>query len=905
MRRLRAVLARVVDGLFRRRDRDFDEELASHFQLHIDDNVRAGMSPDEARRAALVKFGGVEAVREAHRDRRGFPAIDALVRDSRDALRFWRRHPTLAVVAVLSLALGIGANTAIFSIVNGLVLRDLPVADPGRLVHVLREPGRGSFSNPLWETIRDDARGPFESAAAWYATSFNLSESGETRYVRGIMTSGGFFDVLGVRPAAGRLLTSSDDHRVRGGPALESAKVAVISHGFWQRQFGGAADVIGASLRLDGVPFTIVGVTPPGFFGAEVGRAFDVAVPLAAEQITHEGSWLDQPSTRWLQIVARLNPGQTIDDATNALRGVQPKLRAATIDSDLTPQEAEGYLRLPMDLEPARAGISDMRQTYQRALTVVMGVVGIVLLIACTNLASLLLARADSRRHEMSLRMALGASRARLIRQLLIESLLITAAGALLALVFATWGSQLLLHQITRTPALDVGIDWRVLVFTIAVAGVAGAVFGLAPAARATGVGAREAIVATTRTMTNRGWLGGALVAVQVALSLMLIVGAGLFVRTFASLTAQPLGFDARSLLFVGIDAARSATPPNARLEVMLRIREAVGSLPGVADASLSMMTPLAGGVDWLIDNPPGLSLPESSRASYVNSIGPEWFHTYGMSVRSGRGLTADDTRPNLPLVVVVNDAFERRFFPGRSALGQTVRRARPAGLDDPPPLTVVGVVTDAVYEFLKAGPPPTLYLPLTQSAAARRAQNGAVPSLTVRAASGDPAALGPAILSTIVAIDPRLSLTLQPIADRVDASVSRERLLAMLGGFFGGLALLLAALGLYGVVSYNVSRRRREIAIRLALGAAPARAVVFACQRVAVVVAIGLVAGAAASAWASRFVDALLFRIQPRDPATLVGAVAILVSVAAIASWLPARRASRLDPTVVLREEQ
>jgi predicted permease len=499
----------------------------------------------------------------------------------------------------------------------------------------------------------------------------------------------------------------------------------------------------------------------------------------------------------------------------------------------------------------------------------------------------------------MGLRMALGASRARLIRQMLIESLLVATAGALLALGFAAWGSQLLLHQITSTPALDVGVDWRVLGFTVAVAVVAVIVFGLAPASRATGVGAREALVTTARTFTNRGWLGGALVAVQVALSLMLIVGAGLFVRTFASLTAQPLGFDARSLLFVGIDAARSAAPPGARLEMISRIRDSVSSLPGVANASLSMMTPLAGGVDWLMANPPGLSLPESSRASYINAVGPEWFQTYGMRVQSGRGLTADDARTSRPQVVVVNDAFERRFFPGRNALGQTVRRAREDGPDGAPRFEIVGVVTDAVYEFLKDGPPPTIYLPLTTQTA------GPGPSLTVRAAAGDPTALGPAIVRTIEAIDPRLSLTLRPIADRVESSVSRERLLAMLGGFFGGLALLLAALGLYGVVSYNVSRRRREIAIRLALGAAASGAVAFAVRRVAVVVAIGLAAGTLASAWASRFVEALLFRLEPRDPATLMGAVAILVTVSGLASWLPARRASRMDPTAVLREEQ
>ena len=921
MRTLRAFLVRLATSITggRRRDRDFHDELGSHLQLAVDENVRAGMSPDDARRAAVIQLGGLSAVTEAHRDRRGLPVVDALVRDVRWALASWRRSPGFTAVAILSLALGIGANTAIFSIVDALVLRALPAADPGQLVQIQREANRTVLSNPLWEAIRN--RRLFQSAGAWSVTRFNLAQGGEVDPATGLWVSGGFFDMLGVRPALGRLITPEDDRRTpktdpdaaapAGQPlpdriappasatrAGDATAVAVLSYAFWQRRFGGARDVVGRTVTLDGVPFAIVGVAPDGFFGPEVGRSFDVAVPLAAEPLTRPRTMLDERSGWWLRAFGRLRPGQTIEQAALALRGVQPQIRAETLPDGLRPIDMQRYLVAPLALSPAATGISDLRAAYSTPLTIIMVVVGIVLLVACVNLANLLLARADARRHEMSVRLALGASRGRLVAQLLVESLILACGGATLGLLVAELGSRLLLAQLSTTTnivALDVPLDWRVLGFTMAVAVVASLVFGLAPAWRATRTTPHDALKSPGRTTAGRtSRVGAALISTQVALSLVLVVAAGLFVRTFATLARTDLGFDAASLLIVNIDA-RKAASGSARVPAMLQIRDVVKGLPGVSDAALSAMTPFAGEWDTLIENPEGMALAEADRDLYLNAVSPDWFTTYGVQVREGRGLDAHDALVTPLASVVINRTAARRFFPGRSAVGQAIKEVRGPGQSRA--WTVVGVVDDAVYDDLRAGPPPTMYEPMTPT------QPVTSMNLTVHAARESPEVLARSLVSAITAFDPRLAVTVQPLTARVSAALLRERLLAGLSGFFGGLALLLAGLGLYGVVSYDTSRRQREIGIRLALGARAASVVGLVGRRVAWLVAGGVALGAAISYWSATFVSSLLFGLQAHDAATLVGAIGVLCLVAAIAGWIPARRATKLDPTVVLRE--
>ena len=921
MRAIRAFLVRLATSITggARRDRDFHDELGSHLQLAVDEHVRAGMSPDEARRAAVVQLGGLSAVTEAHRDRRGLPVVDALVRDVRWALATWRRSPGFTAVAVLSLALGIGANTAIFSIVDALVLRALPAADPEQLVQIQREANRPVLSNPIWEAIRD--RHLFESAGAWSETRFNLAQGGEVDPAVGLWVSGGFFSMMGERPALGRLISPEDDRRspkrdpdsvptgiqrlpdiaAAAAPAAHASAasaVAVLSYGFWRRHFGGAHDVVGRSVLLDGVPFTIIGVAQEGFFGAEVGRSFDVAVPLAAEALTRPRTMLDERSGWWLSAFGRLRPDQTIDQAILALRGVQPQIRAETLPVGLRPNDEKRYLAAPMTVVSAATGVSSLRRAYSTPLTVIMAVVGIVLLIACVNLANLLLARADARRHEMSVRLALGASRGRLVGQLLVESLLLAVAGAGLGLFIAKVGGRLLIAQLSTTTnivALDVPLDWRVLGFTMATAAVASLVFGLAPAWRATRTTPHDALRSPGRTTAGRtSRMGAVLVSTQVALSLVLVVAAGLFVRTFASLAHTDLGFDAGSLLVVNIDA-RKATPNAARIPAMLRIRDAVKGLPGVADGALSAMTPFTGEWDTLIENPDGLTLTEADRDLYLNAVSPDWFAAYGLTIREGRGLDEHDALA-VPLEsVVINRTAARRFFPSARAVGRTIKEVRGPGQSRS--WTIVGVVDDAVYDDMRAGPPPTMYEPLNP------AQPVTSMNLTVHAARQTPESLTKSIVAAITAFDPRLAITAQPVKARVEAAMLRERLLAYLSGFFGGLALLLAGLGLYGVVSYDTSRRQREIGIRLALGARAASVVGLVGRRVAWLVAGGVALGTAISYWAATFVSSLLFGLQAHDAATIVGAGVLLCLVAAVAGWIPARRATKLDPTVVLRE--
>ena len=805
-----------------------------------------------------------------------------------------------------------------------LILRALPVHAPDRLVQIRRDADRSSLSNPIWETIRD--RRLFQSAGAWSDTRFNLAQSGEVETARGLWVSGGFFGMLGVRPYAGRLIMPADDRRVaradpdaavrtgdapdpmrpdtvaaaRVPPGADARAVAVLSYGFWQRRYGGAPGVLGRTITLDGVPFQIVGVTPPEFFGAEVGRTFDVAVPLAAEALTDPRAMLDERAGWWLDVMARLRPDQSLQSAEAALRAVQPQIRAATLPIGFGPRFEAQYLRAPMTLARASGGgSSDLRLAYETPVTILMVVVCVVLLIACVNLANVLLGRADARRHEMSVRLAIGASRSRLVRQLLIESLLLAACGAALGLLLAEWASRLLVAQLSssvRMVTLDVPIDWRVLAFTTTVTVAAALTFGLAPAWRATRTAPNDALASDSRGATGRtSRLGAALVSAQVALSLVLVIGAGLFVRTFTALAHAQLGCDPGPLVIVDVNAQGSATPPAGRMSVVARVRDAVRALPGVQNAALSAIAPFAG--EWVtgIENPPGLSLPEDARLVYANAVGPEWFKTYGLHVEEGRALDAEDALVKPLQSVVINETAARRFFPGRAAVGQVERE--PTGPKTSRAWTIVGVVDDAAYDSVRDSPPPTMYEPLSATQAVTHL------NLTVRAAAGSPEAYAKSVIAAATAVDPRLTMIVQPLEARVAAAMLRERLLAWLSAFFGTLALLLAGLGIYGVVSYDASRRRREIGIRMALGARASSIVALLGRRVAWLAGCGLGIGVALGYWCAQFVSALLFGVTPRDGATFVAASAVLAAVAGVAAWLPARRATRLDPPVLLRE--
>jgi putative ABC transport system permease protein len=823
------------------------------------------------------------------------------MRDLRLALRSLRATPVVSAVAILSLALGIGANTAIFSILESLLLRPLPVGHAARLALLDDAAGRGSYwTNPIWEEIRSRTQF-FDGAFAWAATRFDVSRSAQTEFIDGIWASGGIFDVLGVPAAVGRTFTDADDRR-GGGP---DGAVAVISYSYWQRRYGGTPDVIGRSITLNRVPFTIVGVAARSFHGPTVGRTFDVAVPIGTEPLIHGAdSALDRRSTWWLGIMVRLKPGQTPEAATTALRGVQPQIREATLPDGWRPQDLRNYLDEAFAVTPAAIGTSSLRARYQRPVIVLMVVVGLVLLVACANIANLLLARATARRHELSVRRALGASRWSMARLLLVESLVLSVAGALLGLLFAHWGSRLLVAQLstaTDTVFLDLAINWPVLGFTAGIAVTTAILFGTVPALRAARVEPADALAEQGRSTmgTGRGSPGSALLVAQVALSLVLVLGGGLFLRTFSTLANRDLGFDRHPILVANVSARRSATRPADRLVLFERIREAALRVPGVAGAAASVLTPVSGNI-WndLIEVPGGPPLPERERIAFINFVTPGWFATFGTALLAGRDFTAHDGQGSTP-VIIVNQAFQRRFLPGASPLGQTVRRI--GAPQPPPPAEIVGVVEDAAYRSLRDPVPPIMYFPLAQMETA----SGPGPSvnISIRSAGPPPSTLIRSVTRAFGDIDPDLSLTFRLLDEQVNAALIQERLLAMVCGFFAGLALLLAGLGLYGVTSYSVHRRRAEIGIRMALGASPVGVVRCVLGRVGVLVAAGIVIGAAAGLWAAHFVETLLFGLEPRDPATLAVAAGVLTTVAAVAGWLPARRAARVDPARVLRE--
>jgi predicted permease len=830
------------------------------------------------------------------------------VHDLRLAVRALLATPVVSLVAALSLALGIGANTAIFSLVNSLLLRALPVKAPQQLAMMTdgtvmsNGTGRRSWTNPIWEQMRS-RRDLYDGLFAWSNQRFNLAAGGETLFVEGLWASGGMFDTLGVPAMLGRTFTPADDTR-GGGP---DGAVAVISYSFWQRQFGGAADAIGKRLDLERVGFTIIGVTGPDFFGPDVGRAFDVAVPIGVEPLVRgKESWLDARSTWWLTVMARLKPGQSVDAGTAAIRGVQPPIREATMPLDWRPSDKDRYLKEKFTLVAAGTGNSSMRQRYTRPLLTLLVVVGLVLLIACANIANLLLARATARRHELSVRVALGASRWRLARQLLCESFVLAGSGAAAGMLLASWASRLLVRQLstqTNTVFLDLSPDWRVLAFTIGVTVATALLFGTVPALRASGVAPIDALKEHGRgtSSDSRAGLASGLIVAQVALSLVLVVAAGLFMRTFSSLSGLHLGFDRDRVLLVTINAQRTEIPPADRLATFERIRQRVLAVPGVASAAVSLVTPVSGSTwDNRVDISDSVDLPERERQSNFNAITPGWLTTFGTPLIAGRDI-ADGDRKGTPPIAIVNQTFARKFLNGASPIGHTVTTGG-AGPGAEPPREIVGVVGDAVYRALREPVPPTMYVPLAQLDESRRPAPASM-SVSVRSATGNPALLARSVSAAITGVNRDLALTFRPLVDQVNASLTQERIVAMLAGFFGALALLLAAIGLYGVTSYAVSRRRTEIGIRMALGAAPGGVVRMVLSRVTLLVVIGVAVGGALSLWASKFVESLVYGLEPRDPATLAGAAVVLAAVGAIAGWLPAHRASRIDPAEVLRD--
>ena len=836
--------------------------------------------------------------------------------DLRVAVRELRAVPLVTAVAVLSLALGIGANTAIFSLVNSLLLRPLPVVEPQRLAIVsdTRAVNLGftaAWTYSIWDQLRQRAQ-PFDGACAWWMDRLNLApRGGEKEPVDVVWVSGEYFSTIGASALLGRTITTADDIP---GAGRETA-VAVISYELWQRRFGGAGNVLGMSLTIERVPFTIVGVTPPEFFGAEVGRTFDVALPMNAEPLIGGKDSRVQagpgPGFYVFTVLLRLKPGQSVDAATAILRGVQPQIREAAMPAAVPRLVQKEFLKDAFTLVPAATGTSRLRARYQRPLVVMLVVVALVLFIACANIANLQLARAIARGHEIAVRVALGAQRWRVARQWLVESLLLSTAGALLGLLFAAWTSRLLVAQLSTTlnrVYLDLSLDWRVLAFTSGIAVATTLLFGTLPALRAFNVVPMAELREQKRgaSTDTRGRLSNGLVIVQVALSVVIVVAAGLFVRSFAKLATLPLGFDSNRVLLVTVNIARTQVAASDRVSFIHRLVREVAAVPGVTNAAASLNTPASPlGLIEMVHIPiTALSLyPFTNRrlganTTFANVLTPGWFAAYGTPIKAGRDFGDRDVK-EAPAVIIVNEAFVRKFLAGKDPIGATVAFER--GHDAPVPKTVIGVVGNAVYNSLRAEDAPTEYAPLAQlDFPAHMLSEMAI---SVRASAGSPMRLARSIAAALMAVDRDLVFGFRPMTDQVSASLTQERLVAMLSGFFGVLALLLAGLGLYGLTAYGVACRRAEIGIRMALGSTGAGVVRLVVSRAAWLIVAGVLIGVVVSAWASTFVATLLHGLDPRDPPTMVGAGVMLAVVGTLAAWLPALRASRLDPATVLRE--
>jgi predicted permease len=914
------LLRRAAAGLrtlFRRDqiEQDLDEEVQAYLDAAIDRHLKAGLSREAATRAARIELGSTAAIKQGVREAGWESVLESIWQDLRYAVRGLRRSPAFALVAILTLALGIGANSAIFSVVNGLLLRALPVASPDQLAVVstresIEQGFPAGWNYTVWKQIhdREDLLG---RSVSWtvFPERFDLAPGGETDPVEGLFVSGNFFDELGVSMTLGRTFTARED--VLGAP---DSRVAVISHGLWQRRFGGAADVIGRGITVERVPVTIVGIAPPDFFGPEVGRAFEIAMPLGAAPIVrNEEDWGTPAGRSWVAVMLRLRPDHSMVGTTAALRAVQRQIIQAT----LRPDEVWGpfHDRLvndPFTLTPAATGTSELRRQYSRPLMTVLVIAAVVLLIACANIANLLLARASARAHEMSMRRALGATRWRLAQQRLLESLVLSLLGAAAGVLFAIWGSRVLVNQLSTwfdRVSLDISLDWRVLVFTSVVAVLTALLFGSAPAVRASLAVAGEALrdsLSQRGPRSSGGRLRGSLVMAQVALSIVLLVAAGLFIRTFQQVAAVPLGFASERVLVVDVNATRAAIAPAARPEFYRRMAEAVTSVPGVTHAASSLNTPvnrgatLVGDFEVLGQSP----TPERDRRLIVNYVTPDWFATYGIGIRRGRGLLPSDTATTAP-VVVVNDAFVRRFFPGRSAIGESIADIAVVPGWKPTPRLIVGVVNDSVDQSLRSDAQPTVYQPLSQwSAVMPLMPTPAQISLSVRAASPSPAQLARGVANALTTLDSRLAFTFHPLEDQVNAARQQERLVAMLSGFFGALALGLVAIGLYGVTSYAVARRRAEIGIRMALGAQRSDVVRLALRHTVTWSVAGAIVGVATAAALTRYIESLLFGVTPLDPLTFTAALVLLTLVIGLATIVPARRAAAIDPMQVLRSE-
>jgi predicted permease len=894
------------------------EEMAQHLEQRYEELVAQGASASSARKAVLKDLNQNKWERDLLRVEKQAPFEPALPagpglrgilarlgRDFRYALRTLRLNPGFSTIAILSLALGIGANTSIFQLLDAVTLRSLPVRKPDELMLINAPNARGRtgrtngsapiLSYPIYEQIRDHQEA-FSGLAVWQSTGFNMAEGGIVRNAKGMFVNGDFFNTLGVQPQLGRLLSAADDQR---GCALQGA---VISYGYWQKEFGGKDSAIGSKLTIEGKPAEVIGVTPAGFYGLEVGRAYDVAIPLCSEPIINgEQSVLNRRDGWWLAIIGRLKPGWTADRATAQLEAISPATFQATLPAYYHEDEAKKYLQWKLAAQPAGTGLSRLRRNYEEPLYLLLGIAGIVLLIACANLANLMFARANVREREIAVRLALGASRMRLLQQLLMESLLLSGVGAVAGILLAQAVTRVLVSVLNTqfsSVSLDLGVDWRVLGFAAAVAVLTCLLFGLMPAIKSTATPPIVAMKAGRRGTSGgreRYGLRRGLVVIQVAMSMVLLVGAFLFVRSFQNLANQDPGFRQSGLLAVDFDLSHLNLPMAQRASYKQQMVERLQALPGVDSAAAIDIVPVSGNGwnDYVKFTDPKKDVREISD---FNRIGPGLFRTMGITFLQGRDFGEQDT-VHSTAVAIVNESFVRKVLQGEDPLGKIFRVDAGAGVPETP-YQIIGVVKDTKYSNLREEFQPTAYLPRSQD------DKPDLDNSVILHSDLALESLTASIERSTAEQNPEIGIQFSVFKTQVRDTLIRERLMASLSGFFGLLAGVLATIGLYGVISYMVVRRRNEIGIRMALGADRGRVLALIMREAGLLLVVGLAIGIVLSLVSTRAAATLLYGLKPHDPFVMALAGLSLAAVAVAASYLPALRATHIPPTEALREE-
>ncbi len=904
---MRVFLSRVR-GLFRQRalDRRLEQELRFHLDMEYEANRKHGMTSEEALSAAQRAFGGTQQIKEIYRERRGLPMIEILLKDLRYAFRTMRRSPGFTAVAILSLAFGIGANTAIFTLIDAVMLRSLPVRSPNELVsvgdasrptaHWNGGPMANIFSYPLYQRLRDQNRVFSGLLASGLAGRVDLTVGdGGSEPIHGRLVSSNYFEVLGVSPVLGRAFSVEADRTPGASPVI------VISYDYWMNRFAGDSRILGRTLRLNGSPFTVIGVGPPRFTGDVVGSPSDIWIPLSMQAQVNPGDpRLDKRDSNWLLLLGRLKPGVSLAQARAEITEL---VHQAIIDyegSALPPDKLREIRSQSVYVQPGSNGFSWVRKHDWPMLFTLMVVVGLVLLIACANIANLLLARATVRQREISMRLAVGASRGRIIRQLLTESALLASIGATAALLLAGWGSRLLTRLATRggpNPIpfdVDVHPNLAVLAFTAAVSILTAILFGLVPALRSTRIDLVPALKESAPSLSGDRWqLGKLLVVGQVALSLLLLIGAGLFIRSLVNLETVDVGYSRANLVVLQVDPAASGYGKSQQLPLMRSLIAHLRSVPGVLDATVSengLFSGIDSGSDSVRIEGFTPTRKEDMSCSF-DQVGPRYFRVLAAPILAGRDFDERDNA-RAPAVAIVNDTMARFYFGKSRAIGKQI-------LNGNDRYTIVGVMRDMKERSLKGNTERRFYAPILQTTDPISPFNF---EIRTRVTS---ARIIPSIRREMQAFDRNLKvLSIAPARLLMDESISGEQLIARLCGFFGTLALFLAATGLYGIMAYSTSRRADEIGLRMALGAQQGTVIWMVLRETLVLVGAGIAIGLPAALAATRLIAATLAGVSASDPTTIAVVSLILLIVGVSTGLIPARRASRIDPMAALRQE-